>query len=258
MEERRKDLMVYHYDPKKRFYLISFREQNVPGALGAVTSILGVRGVNLLEGFFGSDPKDEWGPVSFFVESTDPKVDKDWLMQYLKASIYISDIEIRESRDGFLADSVNFPLSWGSGDRAVAMRAEQVKGMFDVVRGVPGIGDDVLYKMGFQYGKNTWQKLFGLFQPKTGVSVADDLQIYTAVGWGRIELLELNPTARQAKVRFYDGFECIGTSYSRPYCHFTRGHIAGAFSAHFKADMNCTEVRCAATGEKYCEFDVSP
>jgi len=257
MQRQRKDVMVYHSDPNKRFFFITVSEQNVPGALGALANILGVRGINLLEGWFGGSSEEAQGPVSFFAESTDPKLDKDWITEYLKASVYVSDIEVRESRNGFIADS-NFPLTWASGDRAIMLRVSMTKTIFDVVRAVPGIGEEVLYRMGFESGKSTWQDLFARLKPATKEGFADNLGIYTAVGWGRPELVELDPAAHRARIAFADGFECQGVTTGKPYSHFTRGHLGGAFSAYFKTDVKCVEARCLSAGYRYCEFVVSP
>jgi predicted hydrocarbon binding protein len=258
MERRSKDVMVYHYDPKKRFFLVTVTEQNVPGALGALANILGVRGINLLEGWFGGSSEDVQGPVSFFAESTDPKLDKDWITEYLKASVYVSDIEVRESKNGFLADIQNFPLTWASGDRAVMMRVSMMKTIFDVARAIPGIGEEVLYRMGFESGKATWQNLIERLKPTTKEALGDSLGIYAAVGWGRPELMELDTGARRARLAFAEGFECEGASTGKVFSHFTRGHIAGAFSAYFKTDVKALESRCLSTGSRYCEFLVSP
>ena len=258
MQRQRKEVMVYHYDPKKRFFIVTVTEQNVPGALGALANILGVRGINLLEGWFGGASGEASGPVSFFAESTDPKLDKDWMTEYLKASIYVSDIEVRESKNGFLADSQNFPLTWVSGDRAIMLRVSMSKVMFDVVRAVPGIGDEVLYRMGFESGKSTWQDLITRLKPATKEALADVLAIYAAVGWGRPELIELDQPGRRARLAFGEGFECEGVATGKPYSQFTRGHLAGAFSAFLKSDVKCVETRCLSAGARYCEFQITP
>ena len=75
MPPYRKDLMLYHYHPKRRFYLVSMRLENQPGALGNLANILGIRGMNILEGYFGGVSASEGGVVSFFLESTNPKMD---------------------------------------------------------------------------------------------------------------------------------------------------------------------------------------
>ncbi|HMD79515.1 MAG TPA: V4R domain-containing protein [Nitrososphaerales archaeon] len=257
MQQQRKDVMVYHFDPQKRFFIITVTEQNVPGALGALANILGLRGINLLEGWFGGSSEAAQGPVSFFAESTDPRLDREWITEYLKASVYVSDIQVQESKNGFIADT-SFPLTWASGDRAVMLRVSMTKTIFNVVRAVPGIGEEVLYRMGFESGKSTWQDLFARLHPATKEALADNLGIYAAVGWGRPELVELDQVGRRARIAFAEGFECEGTATGKPYSHFTRGHLAGAISAYFKADLKCVETRCVSAAARYCEFLVSP
>lgn len=258
MARHSKDVMVYHYDPNKRFFQITVSEQNVPGALAALANILGIRGINLLEGWFGGRSDEALGPVSVFAETNDPHLDVDWITEYLKASIYVSDIQVRESKNGFLADSQNFPLTWASGDRAIMLRTSMSKVIFDVVRAIPGIGEEVLYRMGYESGKSTWQELVARLKPGTKEALAEDLTIYAAVGWGRPEVLELDPATRRAKLAFAEGFECEGATTGKPFSHFTRGHLAGAFTAYFKSDVKCVETRCISAGFKYCEFQISP
>ncbi len=252
-----KDVMVFHYDPKRKFYLVTLLLENVPGALGNLANILGIRGINILEGYFGPVTSDTQGTVSFFVESTNPKLDKDWLKEFLQSSVYVSEVQIKESVEGFLADSLNFPLTWNTGDRAVVMRMGNVQVMLDAIRRAGGDrGNDVLYDAGFEYGKATWQNLFGTARPRSREGLAEMLHIYSAVGWGRVELPELDGTHQKACVRMTEGFECTGLKSESASSHFIRGHLAGAMSAYFGTDLKGRETRCISMGDAYCEFSL--
>ena len=69
MVTRDKEVMVFHYDPKKKVFLVSLHLENEPGALGNLADLLAVRGMNILEGFFGGMSSEPKATVSFFVET---------------------------------------------------------------------------------------------------------------------------------------------------------------------------------------------
>jgi predicted hydrocarbon binding protein len=256
MPERQKDVMVFHYDPKRKFYLVTLQLKNVPGALGNLTNLLGVRGVNILEGFFAPFANGDYGTFSFFVESTKTRMDKDWLREFLESCIYVSEVAVKEGVEGFLTDSLNFPVVWNTGDRAIVMRVGNLQVMLDTIREAGGAF--VVYEGGFQSGKSTWENLFSTFRPKTKEGLSEVLQIYSAVGWGRVELLDLSMNKKSAKIRMTDGFECTGLTSKECCSHYIRGHLAGAMSAFFGIDLKGVETKCLAKGDKYCEFELSP
>jgi predicted hydrocarbon binding protein len=259
MASRNKDVVVYRYDPKKKYYLVSLHLENKPGALGNLANLLGIRGINILEGFFGGMFYGPKATVSFFLESTNQQMDEGWLKDFLASSVYVSDVEVKTGVDGFLCDSLNFPITWNSGDRAVLMRVEGLRAMLDAVRSNdPWAGEAATYTQGFTYGKKAWENLFGIHRPKTRESLADMLNIYVATGWGKIELSDVNPAHRTAKVKLSEGFECMGLSTGKPESHFVRGHLAGAFSAYFGSDVKAVETKCTAKGDSLCEFEISP
>jgi predicted hydrocarbon binding protein len=259
MADRNKDVMVYRYDPKKKYYLVSLHLENKPGALGNLANLLGIRGINILEGFFGGMSYGSKANVSFFLETTNLQLDEGWVKDFLTSSVYVSDVEVKSGVEGFLCDSLNFPITWNNGDRAVLMRVEGLRAMLDAVKSSdPWAGEAAIYAQGFSYGRAAWENLFGIHRPKTKESLADMLKIYVATGWGRIELLDINPTHKTAKVKLVEAFECTGLSTGKPESHFISGHLAGAFSAYFGSDVKAVETKCMAKGDSHCEFDISP
>ena len=259
MTERQKDVMVFHYDPKRRFYLVTLQLKNVPGALGNLTNIMGIRGINIMEGFFAPFASGDYGTFSFFVESTKTRMDKDWLKEFLQSCIYVSEVVVKEGVEGFLTDSLNFPTVWNTGDRAIVMRVGNVQVMLDAIREAGGAnGEKIVYEAGFQSGKSSWENVFSIFRPKTKEGLSEILQLYSAVGWGRIELLDLSMNKKSAKIRMTDLFECAGLTYERGCSHYVRGHLAGAMSTFFGIDLKGVETKCLAKGDKYCEFELSP
>jgi uncharacterized protein len=256
---KNKDVMVYRYDPKKKYFLVSLKLENQPGALGNLANMLGIRGINILEGYFGGISYGSKGNVSFFLESTNQRMDEDWLKDFLQSSVYVSDVEVRSGVDGFLTDTLNFPLTWNTGERAVLMRIEGLRAMLDAVMATdPANGEQNIYVQGFNYGKSSWQYLLNVYRPKTKEGLAELLGIYAAAGWGKPELVELDVARMKARVRMREGFECADFSTGKPESHFVRGHLAGTLSAFFGLDVKAEETKCTSAGDDYCEFVISP
>ena len=259
MAERSKDVIVYSFDPKKKHFLVSLHLENKPGALGNLANLLAIRGINILEGFFGGMSYGPKATVSFFLESTNQQVDEGWVKDFLASSVYVSDVEVKTSVEGFLTDSLNFPITWNNGDRAVLMRVEGLRVMLDSVKASePGVGEEAIYLQGFSYGRAAWGNLMAVHTPKTREGLAEMLKIYVATGWGKIELLEVDPARNLARIRMDEAFESVGLNTGKPECYFIAGHLAGALSGYFKTEVKAVETKCRSQGDTHCEFRISP
>ncbi|MGP8057556.1 MAG: V4R domain-containing protein [Nitrososphaerales archaeon] len=256
---RDKDVMVYHYDPKKKVYLVSLHLENEPGALGNLANLLAVRGMNILEGYFGGMSYEPKATVSFFVETTNPRMDEGWIKDFVQSSTYASDVEVRPGVDGFVSDSVNFPVTWNNGDRALLIQAASLRTMLGAIIWADGVeGERAIYDQGFNLGRATYERLFSIYRPKSRAGLAEMLKIYSATGWGRLELPGLDPEHKRAKLKLEEGFECTGMKTGKPVSNFIRGHLAGVLSTYFGSDVKAVETRCISKGDAYCEFEISP
>jgi len=259
MDDRNKDVIVYHFDPKKKHFLVSLHLENKPGALGNLANLLAIRGINILEGFFGGMSYGEKANLSFFLETTNQQMDEGWIKDFLVSSVYVSDVEVKASVEGFLTDSLNFPITWNNGDRAVLMRVEGLRVMLDSVKAAdPGAGEEAIYLQGFSYGKAAWDNLMGVHHPKTREGLAEMLKIYIATGWGKTELLDVNPARNQARIRMEEAFESTGLNTGKAECYFIAGHLAGMMSVHFGSEVKTVETKCRSKGDPHCEFQISP
>ncbi len=212
----------------------------------------------MLEGYIGGTSSEEYQVASFFLESTNPRLDSGWLKEFIESSVFVSDVMVKQGVEGFLFDSLNFPLSWNTGDRAVLVKVGGLRAMLNaVMMANPATGAESIYSQGFSYGKSVWEQLLSVHRPQTREGLSEALQLYSAAGWGRPELTHLDMEKVQAKVRFEEGFECVDQMTGRPASHFMRGHLAGALSAYFQSDLRCEETKCTSKGDKYCEFEVA-
>ena len=259
MDKRSKDVIVYRFDAKKKYFLISVLLENKPGALGNLANLLGIRGINILEGFFGGMSYQPKANVSFFVESTNQQMDEGWLKDFLTSSVYVSDVQVKPAVEGFITDSLNFPIRWNNGDRAVLMRVEGLRVMLDSVKAAePGVGEEEIYQQGYSYGKAAWDNLLGTHRPKTREGLEEMLKVYIATGWGETALLDVDQSHNQARIRMDEAFESTGLDTGKPECYFIAGHLAGMMSAYFRVEVKAVETRCRSRGDSTCEFNISP
>jgi predicted hydrocarbon binding protein len=256
MEDRNKDVMIYRFDPKKKHYLVSLRLENKPGELGNLANMLGIRGINILEGFFGGMTYGQKANMGFFVETTNDRMDADWLKDYLKSAVGVSDVEVKSGIEGFLSDTLNFPVTWNNGQRAVVLRVEALNAMILAVKATEN-GNNFAYEQGMNYGKWSWESLLAVHRPKTKEGLQEMLGAYTATGWGMVQLLDLDSAHRKARLKIENGFECMGPPTGRVGCYFTGGHFAGAFSVLFGTLVACEETKCVSKGDSHCEFSMS-
>jgi len=256
-QDRNKDVMVFRYDAKKKYFLVSLRLENKPGALGNLANMLAIRGINILEGFFGGISTGTKGNAGFFLESTNARMDESWLKDFLSGSVYVSDVEVKSGVEGFLTDSLNYPITWNNGDRAVLMRIEGLRVMLDAVKASKGgAGEAAIYQQGFSFGKAAWDNLIQVHRPVSKEGLAEMLRIYTATGWGRTELTDLNVPQVQARVRMSECFESVGLNTGKAECYFVGGHLAGAFTGYFGVYVRAQETKCVSKGDSQCEFEI--
>jgi predicted hydrocarbon binding protein len=219
--------------------------------------VLGIRGINMLEGYVGQ-VSSESVVASFFLESSNPRLTSEWLKEFIESSVFVSDVMVKEGVEGFLFDSLNFPVAWNTGDRAVLVQADRLRAMLDaVMTAEPASGAQFIYSQGFNCGKSVWEQLMTVHRPETEEGLSEVLQLYSAAGWGRPKLIHVDVKKMQAKVRFEELFECVTRRTSGSASHFIRGHLAGALSAYFQSDLRCEETKCISKGDKYCEFEVA-
>ncbi len=250
--------MAYVRIPNKRLFHLVVKLKNKPGALAGAASILARAPVNVLGSFTAIPDGGTNGIWSLFAESKNKVATGDSLRKRLLASPYVADAEVREDKGGFLTD-LCFPIVLSEGGRAVLMRQKYFTQMLDNVRETFGSGgDSIIYREGFDYGKSTWENVVAtLGRDYVLENLNDVLSLYTSLGWGRTECVELDLRQPRIRIRMDANFECVDHQSDRPNSEFVRGHLCGALSAILDTEVECNEVMCVSKGDRHCEFVVN-
>jgi len=257
-----KEIISYVYKPRARLFHIVLQLRDVPGALADITNSLARNKVNILGGFISGigDSTEKDGAdrsVGLFVEAQNHEMTAQQIRGLIQDSSYASEITVRESADGLIVDSLNFPLKLSQGQRAIVMRSDVIAKSMDEIRQIFNTGGDVmLYKQGFSAGRNDAEELIRIFGEGSILNRIEDLvNLYSSLGWGKAKIAEVEFEKLSARIRIDENFECMGQEKkSKPYSQFVRGHLAGLSTYLFSTEMKCTEVKCASMGDAYCEF----
>lgn len=252
-----KQVAVYMFDPYRRVLLLSVKLDNVPGALMEVLRILKGHKINVLGSSSSVEPGASSGVWSAFVEGA--KLEPEKLRKQIESAEGVVTAAVVGNTDGFLVDSALFPLAWNTGDRAVMMRYRFLNAMFNRVREAFGSGGEVIiFEEGFAYGNESWKDLVeSVGRDFARSHIKEMLMIYQAVGWFRLEGVELGKEGT-VTMRAAQNFECEGAKSTSPRSHFVRGHLAGSLTAIMGERMSCEETKCVAKGDPFCEFTLTP
>ena len=142
--------------------------RDVPG-LADITLSLARNKVNILGGFISGignpNEKDKVDrSVGLFVEAQNREMTAQQIRGLIHDSAYASEITVRESNDGLIVDSLNFPLKLSQGQRAIVMRSDVIASSMNEIRQIFNTGGDVmLYKQGFSAGQNDAEEFIRIF-----------------------------------------------------------------------------------------------
>ena len=243
----------------KTIYLVAVKSKNVPGALGDIATRIGKAGLNILTASDCSLPEAEDSAVSFFLEPREGEHSEEEVRKAVATSPFVTDVNVRTSSSKLMVDDLGFPVMYFPSGRAVIFPQRGIVAMFrDVIRMFGTGGESILFRAGYSVGTQGTNDL--------AKAVGDeDLQAHTesftslfsALGWGRLEMVGGAEDLSSIRLRLEDGFESDGVKSSKPACHFTRGMVAGSAERIFGESVTCEEAMCEAAGDPYCEFTVS-
>ncbi len=79
----------------------------------------------------------------------------------------------------------------------------------------------------------------------------------TMAGWGKLEVVESDPTTRFVRVRWRNGLSVRNKRGKTPVCHFVRGVMTGAAEEAWGQRCESIEIYCEGKGDSYCEAIIS-
>jgi len=192
-----------------------------------------------------------------FIDISNAKVSPRRALEILKSKKYVKKVTlIRPFLDGMVSDNYFFPLVILN-ERVAIFRRSVYGALFEGVRRQFGsAGEAFLYYQGFGIGFkifDEYAKLAGSMDAEKIAKVARAVNM--TLGWGIIELVDIDVESKTAIARIYQSFECeLGKGSDKPYSQFYRGATAGLFTRFFGKEVEVEEVKCIAKGDPYCEF----
>lgn len=194
-----------------------------------------------------------------FIDFSNAKVSPEEGLKILESKDYVKRAKIiYPVTERIISDNCFFPLV-ASNERVAIFRKSVYEALFEGIRKQFGsAGEAFLYYQGFAVGTKIFDdylKIAGEMDAEKIAKVGNAVNM--TLGWGIIELVEIDTEDKKALVRIYQNFECeLGKGRSNPYSQFYRGAIAGMFARFFGKEVEVEETRCIAKGDPCCEFYV--
>jgi len=259
----------------KRLFATDFRQgcklaefsiqlKNTVGVIAALSPVISKHNVKILSGLHDAPSSAERASWAFFADFTDADIEPEALATELRSLPSVIDIRCRSSVDGFITDTMHFPHLLGS-ERAIIVRSVILESMFGAIKSMLGSESSsarvVLYKIGEAGGQHAFDSVKGV----VGIdfirkNVTRALTLFTALGWGILDLRAVDLDAKTAYIYIEDDFECANHTEraTMPQCHYVRGMLGGWFSALFESKIDIIETECKAKGDSLCVFQVQP
>jgi len=117
----------------------------------------------------------------------------------------------------------------------------------------PSAASVILYVAALKCGTNSCRKVKKRVKMKEKVLMSLS-KVKNEERWGEISFQNVNFENGSGKVIIIKSFEAVARKAEQPSCHFFRGFLAGFLSELFKKTVAVTEEKCAAKGNKQCEF----
>jgi predicted hydrocarbon binding protein len=247
--------------PDEIVYELCIRLKDVPGAIAETAKLLSDSGVNIKSGSLFYSPKsNNIGFWTSFIDLSKANISIEKLDQKLQKLPPVLDVKFEKPKPAPY-EIMHFPVMHEN-SRAIVMPTELFSSMLGGVERIltPSGFSAVFYDSGKKAGKYNaeyLQKKFGLEKNEDLIQVL--IQKVKAIGWGLITVDKIAIKRSSATLIIKENFEAL-VQKKKPYrvCHWSRGFIAGYFSVVFSKPVESVEVKCLATGDEHCEFDIRP
>jgi predicted hydrocarbon binding protein len=252
-----KEILVGRVEKGARLAQVVVRIKDEVGAVANVNTLTASLKVDVRQSVTYSLPGQPFAIYNAFVSLGDPNVSLNQLVDRLRQSVFVMDVQAYEGRDGAVVDTISFPINW-QGRRVVILAQQAMSRMLEGVRSVLGSGGDViLYELGADYGKELANYFMGVLGSDYLARNYDyGLNVLTATGWGIPVIIGNRADFPNMTIKLSSCLECDGRYSKQPVCSFMRGFLSGVFGKIAGHTVHCEEPQCIAKGDSRCQFEL--
>jgi predicted hydrocarbon binding protein/predicted amino acid-binding ACT domain protein len=253
--------------PKRVFSLVKAKEgekiyelgiilKDVRGALAKTARVLSDANINIKTASLFYLPKQNGvGSWTCFVDVSKAERSIQELKEELQRLDVVLDVRFKEPKPAPF-EVMHFPVLHGD-TRAVIIPIGMFWAMWNGFESIltPSGLAAVLYDTGKKVGKYIATRLGEIYNLRDTELIKAVIQASQATGWAVTEMKNLDFRRLSGTVILHDCFEAAAwRKKTYKACDWTRGYIAGVMSKVFGKPVEAVEVKCAATGDEYCEF----
>jgi len=242
----------------------SIQMENRIGMIATLSMAVSKHNVKILSGLHDAPSGADRGTWAFFADFTGADIEVEALAVELRSVPSVLEVRVQTGHDGFIADTLHFPRLLGS-ERVTIVRSAMLESIGQRLRAMWGEDSPIPHVLLHQIGEASGERAFDAIKSVLGFAyvrrnVESAASLFTALGWGILELNAIDLDGKTALVLIHDGFECASSTgkATAPQCDFTRGMLSGWFSGLFESKVNVIENACVAKGNPTCVFQVDP
>lgn len=255
--------------PKRAFSLVEAKEgekiyelciilKDAKGALAKTAKVLSDANINIKTASLFYLPKhSDVGSWTCFVNVSKAERSIHELREELQRLDVVLDVKFKEPKPAPF-EIMHFPLLHGD-TRAVIIPIGMFWAMWNGFESIltPSGLAAVLYDTGKKVGEYIATRLSEIYNLHNTELVKAVFQASQATGWAIAEVNNLDSEQLSGTVILHDCFEAAAwRKKTQKACNWTRGYIAGVMSKVFGKPVEAVEVKCSATGDEYCEFNI--
>jgi predicted hydrocarbon binding protein len=252
-----KEILVGRIEKGARLAQVVVKMKDEVGAVANVNALISSLKVDIRQSMTYTLPGETHAIHNAFVSLNDPQVSLNQLVERIRLSVFVLDVQAFEGREGVIVDTISFPVHW-QGRRVVILAQRSVARMFEGIRSQLGAESDVIiYGLGMDYGRDLAEYFTSILGKDYLVRNYDyGLDVLAATGWGIPELTGAKRDFPNMTIRLSSCLECDGRNSKQAVCSFMRGFLSGVFGTIVGHSVHCEELQCLAKGDSSCRFEL--
>lgn len=117
----------------------------------------------------------------------------------------------------------------------------------------PSAASVIMYHVAKEYGIYLCERIMEKSKRKEEV-LKRLSELKNEENWGKVFFQDMDIKKGSGRVLIENSFEAVIHKTGQPSCHFLRGFLAGFLSTLLEKSITVVEEKCAAKGDKRCEF----